>query len=196
MKREFIGQHIAQDLIHFSISAHLEDPAPSKPLVLSLHGFPDAEKRLISKTIAESIYFRGVASKYFLIFEFEKIKGLKAYLYRIGEMLLQLIVEKPPELEVEKGCSRFLLIFDVDKYPSEIHTGLAKARSLIAKPDYSKHIFIFFTSVGVKEIRDISYAHWKNGKERENLDYKHFHKMLKHVTYNISKCNNFNWKLF
>ncbi len=199
LQREFIGQHIAQDLIHFTISAHLENPAPSKPLVLSLHGFPKAEKEQIFESIADSMYFRGVDSKYIRAIGIDKPFVLfrnESFLQHVVSIVRQIFFEVPSQPEDEKGCYTSLHIFDAGMEPMKILNGLFQASFRISQPDYNKHIFIIFTSVGAKEIRDISYKNWKIGNKRENLDYKHFHKMLKHVTYKAPACNNFNWKFF
>lgn len=193
MKTEFIGQHIAQDLILFSISAHLEDPAPSKALALSLHGFPEAEKYQISETIADAIYSRGLDSKYVGFFTGpllnipEEGGSTWKFLYRIRNMIQQYFLLTCVQ-EVASDCYRSLLIFDVDKESSEILDGIA---DLIYQPDYNRHIFIFLTSVGMKEIRDITYRHLKDGKERKNLNFKDFHMSLNQIAYNTSRCNNY-----
>lgn len=191
LKTEFIGQHIAQDLILFSISAHLDDPKPYKALVLSLHGFPEAEKYQISETIADSIYSRGLESKYVGFFTGpwlhfpEDGDSVWKFLYRIRNMIQQFLLRTCVQ-EVSSDCYRSLLIFDVDKEPSEILDGIA---DLIYHPDFNRHIFIFLTSVGSKEIRDIAYRHWKDGKERKSLSFKDFRMTLNHIAYNTSRCN-------
>merc|ERR1719334_1861009 len=63
-----VGQHIAQDMIVRALRGHARNKSPSKPLVLSLHGWTGSGKNFVSKFIADSFYTLGLASKFVHLF--------------------------------------------------------------------------------------------------------------------------------
>ena len=63
-----VGQHIAQDMIVRAVRGHQRNVAPSKPLVLSFHGWTGSGKNFVSQFIADSFYKLGMASQFVHLF--------------------------------------------------------------------------------------------------------------------------------
>lgn len=62
---EVFGQHIATEIVARQISAHLENPNPSKPLVMSFHGWTGNGKNHVAYLIAKSRYFSETKSQFY-----------------------------------------------------------------------------------------------------------------------------------
>lgn len=65
LKEEVFGQHIATKLIARQIEAHLTNPSPSKPLVMSFHGWTGNGKNHVAYLIAKSLYKSEVKSPFY-----------------------------------------------------------------------------------------------------------------------------------
>ena len=63
-----VGQHIAQDMILRAVRGHQRNKSPSKPLVLSFHGWTGSGKNFISQFIADSFYRLGQDSQFVHLF--------------------------------------------------------------------------------------------------------------------------------
>ena len=59
-----VGQHIAQDMIVRAVRGHQRNRAPSKPLVLSFHGWTGSGKDFVSQFMADSLYMLGLTSHF------------------------------------------------------------------------------------------------------------------------------------
>lgn len=68
LNSKLFGQHLASRIILKTVTRHMENPDPEKPLVLSLHGLAGTGKNLMSRFIAESIYKNGMKSKFVHLF--------------------------------------------------------------------------------------------------------------------------------
>jgi predicted alpha/beta-fold hydrolase len=56
LKEEVFGQHIAADVVYRTVKGYLSNPSPSKPLVLSFHGWTGNGKNHMAYVIARSLY--------------------------------------------------------------------------------------------------------------------------------------------
>ena len=63
-----VGQHIAQDMILRAVRGHQRNKSPSKPLVLSFHGWTGSGKNFVSQFIADSFYRLGQGSQFVHLF--------------------------------------------------------------------------------------------------------------------------------
>ena len=68
LEENLVGQHIARDMVVRAVRGHQRNPTPSKPLVLSFHGWTGSGKNFISQFIAEGFYQLGLASKFVHLF--------------------------------------------------------------------------------------------------------------------------------
>ena len=64
LESHLVGQHLAQELVVKAVRGHHNNNHPVKPLVLSFHGWTGSGKNFVSQFIAESLYRRGLASRF------------------------------------------------------------------------------------------------------------------------------------
>ncbi len=65
LNEDFFGQHIATDIVSRQIEAHLSNVNPSKPLVMSFHGWTGNGKNHMAYLIAKSLYRSEVNSPFY-----------------------------------------------------------------------------------------------------------------------------------
>ena len=73
LKEEVFGQHIAADVVYRQVKAHITNPSPSKPLVLSFHGWTGNGKNHMAYLIARSLYRNEIRSTHYHHFMAVKI---------------------------------------------------------------------------------------------------------------------------
>ena len=64
LETHLVGQHLARELVVRAVRGHHNNPRPTKPLVLSFHGWTGSGKNFVSQFVAESLYRRGLSSKF------------------------------------------------------------------------------------------------------------------------------------
>ena len=64
LESHLVGQHLARELVVRAVRGHHNNNNPSKPLVLSFHGWTGSGKNFVSQFVAESLYRRGLASRF------------------------------------------------------------------------------------------------------------------------------------
>lgn len=64
LDKKLFGQHLVGKVVVKAVKGFLNNTNAKKPLALSLHGWTGTGKNFVSKIIAESIYKRGLQSKY------------------------------------------------------------------------------------------------------------------------------------
>ena len=64
LENHLVGQHLARELVVRAVRGHHNNNKPTKPLVLSFHGWTGSGKNFVSQFVAESLYRRGLASRY------------------------------------------------------------------------------------------------------------------------------------
>ena len=65
LDQDVFGQHIANEIVSKQIEAHIINPFPSKPLVMSFHGWTGNGKNHVAYLIARSIYRKELQSKFY-----------------------------------------------------------------------------------------------------------------------------------
>ena len=83
------GQHLIREKVIRSLRGHLEDPNPSKALVLSFHGWNGVGKNFVSHMMVENLYKNGYRSQYVKMF-------IPANHFRKKELV--------PQYEVRASC--------------------------------------------------------------------------------------------
>lgn len=64
LAQHLAGQHLARALVVKALKAFVQDPAPTKPLVLSLHGWTGTGKSYVSSLLAHYLFRGGLRSPY------------------------------------------------------------------------------------------------------------------------------------
>ncbi|XP_012576830.1 PREDICTED: prosalusin isoform X3 [Condylura cristata] len=62
LAQHLAGQHLARTLVVKALKAFLQDPAPTKPLVLSFHGWKGTGKSYVSSLLAHYLFLGGLHS--------------------------------------------------------------------------------------------------------------------------------------
>ena len=65
LDRYLFGQPLVKRILLSSLKGHFNLRDPQKALVLSLHGSTGVGKNFVSQIVAESLFLKGVKSKYF-----------------------------------------------------------------------------------------------------------------------------------
>lgn len=169
LREHLVGQHIAQDLLLRALRGHQRSAAPSKPLVMSLHGWTGSGKNFVSQFIADSFYRLGMASKFVHLFI--------ATLHFPNEADTKLYQDQLRSWIVGNGsaCTTNIFIFDeVDKMPPGVLDAVKPFLDhyeMIDGVDYRKNIFLFLSNTGGKEITETALNDWRSGKEREQINF-------------------------
>jgi hypothetical protein len=90
-----VGQHIAQDMIVRAVRGHQRNRAPSKPLVLSFHGWTGSGKNFVSQFISDSFYKLGLSSQFVHLFiatlHFTDVR--QAGKYKVRHLMMSMMVK-------------------------------------------------------------------------------------------------------
>ncbi|XP_052076356.1 torsin-1A-like [Mytilus californianus] len=181
------GQHIVLKAVKRYIKVHMTDKDPSKAVLLAMHGGTGTGKSYISSIIAESIYQKGMKSKFvhFLsaTIHFPHKNDIKQY---------QDYLRKLMETSV-KNCERSMFIFDeIDKMPPDLidtiipylnyydnHSGI----------NYRKAIFIFLSNTAGRDIQQQTLNFWHEGKERDSIELKDMKKLITTSAFNTKESS-------
>jgi len=182
------GQHLARDIVRKALRSHLRklDPSnsnnPKKALVMSFHGWTGGGKNYVAKFLADSLFAKGIKSKNVhlfvstLHFPIEE----KADLYKIE--LVDWIRGNVSR------CAQSLFIFDeIDKMPVGMVDGLKAFidhHESVSGIDFRRCIFVFLSNTGGREITDIAYHFWKEGKTRESISYVDLENLIRNGAFN------------
>jgi len=182
------GQHLARDIVTKALRSHLRklDPSnsnnPKKALVMSFHGWTGGGKNYVAKFLADSLFAKGIKSKNVhlfvstLHFPIEE----KADLYKSN--LVNWIRGNV------SSCEQSLFIFDeMDKMPLGMVDGLKAFidhHESVSGIDFRRCIFVFLSNTGGREITDIAYQFWKEGKTRESISYVDLENLIRNGAFN------------
>lgn len=167
IQSKLYGQPLVSKILikHFSARMAM---TPPKALSLSFHGGTGTGKTLVSKMIAESIFKRGMGSKYVHLISSTKDIAYKRTLIQYKNALKERIENGV------KQCPQSLFIFDeIDKtLPGvlDIVTPYIDYLDHLDGIDYRYSIFIFLSNTGGVDILKQSLAHTNIGlKEMERI---------------------------
>eukprot|EP00092_Neocalanus_flemingeri_P055137 GFUD01065063.1.p1 GENE.GFUD01065063.1~~GFUD01065063.1.p1 ORF type:complete len:263 (-),score=82.69 GFUD01065063.1:116-904(-) len=173
-----VGQHIAQDMIVRAVRGHQRNVAPSKPLVLSFHGWTGSGKNFAAQFIADSFYKLGMSSQFVHLFiatlHFPDVRQAGRYKDQLREWISG----------NGSACHHNIFIFDeVDKMPPGVLDSIKPFLDHyehIDGVDYRKNIFLFLSNTGGREITSTTLDSWNRGKDRQQIsvmDLEHLSKL-------------------
>ncbi|ODM98308.1 Torsin-1B [Orchesella cincta] len=183
LSKELFGQHLAINIMVTALKAHIEDPNPSKALVLSLHGWAGSGKTFTSQHLMNAMYKNGMNSS-FVEFFMSSYHFPDAYQAQEYQDLIRRKVRS-----VVKHCPRALFIFDeVDKMPPGVLDALVPfihhPGQVLDGYNYKQAIFVFLSNTGANDITRITKEAWQDGKNREELTFKDFEQVLSNEAFN------------
>ncbi|XP_016157885.1 PREDICTED: torsin-1A, partial [Ficedula albicollis] len=167
LDKKLFGQHLVSKVVVKAVRGFLNNTNAKKPLALSLHGWTGTGKNFVSKIVAESIYKRGLQSKYVHQFvatlHFPHAHSISLYKDQLQSWIRGNV----------SICPRSLFIFDeMDK----MHAGLIDSikpfldyYELLDGVSYRQAIFIFLSNAGAEKITEVALDFWRNGRTREDI---------------------------
>jgi len=182
LEAHLVGQHLARDLVLRAVRGHQNNNKPSKPLVLSFHGWTGSGKNFVSQFVAESLYRRGLSSRYVHLLiatlHFPDPALSEQYKVQLREWISGNVTR----------CKQNIFIFDeVDKMPTgvlDIVKPFMDYYEHIDGVDYRHNIFLFLSNTGGREITKIALNNWNKGRKREDITLKHLEPLVADGAFN------------
>ncbi|KAM6169443.1 prosalusin isoform 4-T4 [Rhynchocyon petersi] len=167
LAQHLAGQHLAKVLVVKALKTFVQDPTPTKPLVLSLHGWTGTGKSYVSSLLAQYLFRGGLRSPH--VHHFSPVihfphpslierykKDLKSWVQ--GNLT---------------ACGRSLFLFDeMDKLPTglmEVLRPFLGSSWVVYGTNYRKAIFIFISNTGGEQINQVVVEAWRSRREREEI---------------------------
>ncbi|XP_022084192.1 torsin-1A-like [Acanthaster planci] len=176
LRMQVFGQHLVTDHVVGAVDGHLTNKDPDKPLVLSFHGPTGTGKNYVARIIAETIYQKGMNSKFVHHFSSNKHFPHKRKLEEYQNYLKTYV-----ELEVS-WCPYQLFIFDeVEDMPEGLLDSIRTFLDYnihIDGVDYRKTIFIFLSNIAAREISNKTADHLLAGRSRTEITLKEMEKVI------------------
>ncbi|KAL2782093.1 prosalusin isoform c precursor, partial [Daubentonia madagascariensis] len=141
LAQHLAGQHLAKALVVKALKAFVQDPAPTKPLVLSLHGWTGTGKSYVSCLLARYLFQGGLRSPrvhhFSPVIHFPHPSHMERYKKDLKSWVQGNLT----------ACGRSLFLFDeMDKMPPglmEVLRPFLGSSWVVYGTNYRKAIFIF-----------------------------------------------------
>lgn len=167
LAQHLAGQHLAKALVVKSLKAFVQDPAPSKPLVLSLHGWTGTGKSYVSSLLAQHLFRDGLRSPHVHhfspIIHFPHPSRTEQYKKELKSWVQGNLT----------ACGRSLFLFDeMDKLPPglmEVLQPFLGPSWVVYGTNYRKAIFIFISNAGGEQINQVALEAWRSHRDREEI---------------------------
>lgn len=167
LQHRVYGQEFATKQVYKAVVSHFESKSESA-LVLSFHGSTGIGKNYIANKVIESIYKRGLKSRFVHLFQADvhfaettNVANLKRKLkkYVVGNVTL---------------CPHSFFLFDeADHMPKGVLDSIAPFlnQSHFNGVDFSKSIFIFLSNQGGDAINGHLNTLWEKNRSRNDMQY-------------------------
>ncbi|CAD7667974.1 unnamed protein product [Nyctereutes procyonoides] len=167
LAQHLAGQHLAKALVVKALKAFVQDPAPTKPLVLSLHGWTGTGKSYVSSLLAHYLFRGGLHSPHVHHFSpvihFPHASHLERYKKELKSWVQGNLT----------ACSRSLFLFDeMDKLAPglmEVLRPFLGSSWVVFGTNYRKAIFIFISNTGGEQINQVALEAWRSRRDREEI---------------------------
>ena len=176
LSRDFYGQHVASRSAFKIIKAHIKNPQPQKPLVLSLHGSPGTGKTFFAKMVAESLYKLGTKSKHVIFFDTEKDFKVDRDSLEQAAMFRESIESNLTDCEFS-----MFVIEDANLMNPKLLDVLlpyVNYPPVLNGINYNRAIFIFICNSGSEIINKYVYDQIHLGRNREDISSVEMHHLL------------------
>ncbi|KAM4850234.1 prosalusin isoform X1 [Urocitellus parryii] len=167
LAQHLAGQHLAKALVVKSLKAFVHDPSPTKPLVLSLHGWTGTGKSYVSSLLAHYLFQGGLRSPHVHhfspIIHFPHPSNIDRYKKDLKNWVQGNLT----------ACGRSLFLFDeMDKLPPglmEVLRPFLGPSWVVYGTNYRKAIFIFISNTGGEQINQVALEAWRSRRDREEI---------------------------
>ncbi|XP_047123967.1 torsin-1A isoform X2 [Hydra vulgaris] len=174
LNEKVFGQHLVNKLVGKAVNSHIKNKDSKSPLVMSFHGWTGTGKTFVSQIVANSLFKKGINSKFvyqkIVTKDFPHNFHLEKYKIELNEYI---------KTNIGK-CERTLFIFDeFEKMPE----GLANVmtpylENQINSQDYRKSIFIFLSNTAGDKINLFTSNHYTSRKSRETISPDEMEKII------------------
>ena len=176
------GQHIAEKTVFRAVKAHVLDENPSKPLVMSFHGWTGAGKNFVARMIVKNLYAKGEKSSFVHVFNsevhFKHSNSVPLYKDQLQTWI-------PGNVS---RCSRSIFIFDeIDHMPEGLIDAIKpylEPQPAFDKVDYRKSIFLFLSNTGGSSIVEHCLKVWNEGRSRNDITLAELQAVLQKSAFN------------
>ena len=173
--RELVhGQHLVASILPRVIGNHLRDKRPRKPLVISMHGTTGVGKNYVSHVVAESLYQRGMQSRFVHLyvgsmdFPYSDAESVRRYSDDLRRSVLGNL----------SRCEYSLFIFDeVDKMPPGVLSGIRSLMDFHGELHgvaLSSAIFLLLSNTGGRAVNELMLRRWQEGSARDKVTIETF----------------------
>jgi len=170
-----------------ALRGHFNLNGPKKALVLSFHGSTGVGKNFVVQFIANSLFARGVRSKFFKLFiasrDFphnDKIDEYRATIIKTIESTV-------------KQCHTNLFVFDeTDKIPIGLIDTIKAYIDFYPEVDgimFRKSVFIFLSNSAAKDIAHLTLNFDKQVRDRNDFEIKLFQSEIQNSIYHNKEDN-------
>ncbi|XP_012313519.2 prosalusin isoform X1 [Aotus nancymaae] len=167
LAQHLAGQHLAKALVVKALKAFVWNPAPTKPLVLSLHGWTGTGKSYVSSLLAHYLFQGGLRSPrvhhFSPVIHFPRPSHIERYKKDLKSWVQGNLT----------ACGRSLFLFDeMDKMPPglmEVLQPFLGSSWVVYGTNYRKAIFIFISNTGGEQINQVVLEAWRSRRDREEI---------------------------
>ncbi|XP_071949082.1 torsin-1A-like [Antedon mediterranea] len=180
LQRRVYGQHLISDVVVKAIQAHVESAFVKKALVLSFHGRTGSGKNFVSQIISESLFTKGMDSKFVHLFlpefDFPHKRHIETYKDLLRHRIRNYLFFCPSQLFIFDEMQSLLPeIIDTIKPFIDYHN--------IDGIDTRRAIFIFLSSTSGQEIANVAIKAVKDGRKRESVTLNEYEDVIEKASY-------------
>ncbi|KAH3702728.1 torsin-1A-like [Dreissena polymorpha] len=183
LKSKVYGQHLVTDTLMRHLKGHINGN-PRKALALSFHGTTGTGKNYVSRLVAETIFVKGMGSKYVHWI-------IPAVEFRLGDAdttILSLYKDKLRNkiIEAVTACPRALIIIDeMETMPPgliDVLKPYLDFHDKVEGVDYRKAMFFLLSNNAGAAISTKTFDFWNAGRSRESIQLKDFENIVQLAT--------------
>lgn len=180
LNKYLYGQPLVKNTLVAALKSHFVLENQRKALVLSFHGSTGVGKNYVTQFVAESLFERGVRSRYFKQFiatkDFPHNDKINEYKDKIRKSIE----------EITKECSSSLFVFDeTDKIPIGLMDTIKAYidyNQEIEGVDFRKTVFIFLSNSAGNVITEMTLQMSKD-QQRESFELRKFQSAIQNNVY-------------
>ncbi|CAF0915440.1 unnamed protein product [Brachionus calyciflorus] len=187
LNKSLFGQPLVQSTIVSALRGHFNLNGPKKALVMSFHGSTGVGKNFVVQFIANSMFERGVKSKFFKLFIASRDFPHNEKIDEYRETIIKTI-----ETTV-KQCHTNLFVFDeTDKIPIGLIDTIKAYIDFYTEVDgiaFRKSVFIFLSNSAAKDIAQLTLSYDKQNVYRDDFQLKVFQTEIQNSIYHNKEAN-------
>jgi hypothetical protein len=187
LNNSLFGQPMVKNTVVNALRGHFNLNGPKKALVLSFHGSTGVGKNFVVQFIANSLFARGVRSKFFKLFIASRDFPHNDKIDEYRETIIKTIES------TVKQCHTNLFVFDeTDKIPIGLIDTIKAYIDFYPEVDgimFRKSVFIFLSNSAAKDIAHLTLNFDKQVRDRNDFEIKLFQSEIQNSIYHNKEDN-------